>query len=197
MYQTPEAIRASSKDRYGNLARSPQSEKGFPVGPESAKALGYPAAEIDELPNSVTESYAGVGNPLSLAELRAGETVLDLGCGAGMDTILAARKVGASGKLIGVDFSPEMIDKATSNALALDLSNVEFRLGDLEALPLENGTVDVAISNGVFNLCPDKPKVLGEVFRVLRVGGRLCMADMILEEHVTPEKVQLMGSWSG
>jgi ubiquinone/menaquinone biosynthesis C-methylase UbiE len=77
------------------------------------------------------------------------------------------------------------------------IRNVEFRLGDLEALPLENGTVDVAISNGVFNLCPDKPKVLGEVFRVLRVGGRLCMADMILEDHVTPEKVQLMGSWSG
>jgi len=90
-----------------------------------------------------------------------------------------------------------MIDKATRNALALGLPNVEFRLGDLDALPLENGTVDVAISNGVFNLCPDKPKVLGEVFRVLRVGGRLCMADMILEDHVTPEKVQHMGSWSG
>lgn len=197
MDEAPEAIRASIRDRYGNLARSPQSDKGFPVGPESAKSLGYPAAEIDGLPTSVTESFAGVGNPLSLAELQAGETVLDLGCGAGMDAILAARKVGPSGTLIGVDFSPEMIDKATRNAVALDLPNVEFRLGDLEALPLENGTVDVAISNGVFNLCPDKPKVLGEVLRVLRVGGRLCMADMILEDHVTPEKVQLMGSWSG
>ena len=197
MDQTPEAVRASIKDRYGNLARSPQSEKGFPVGPESAKSLGYPAAEIDALPTSVKESFAGVGNPLTLSELHAGEIVLDLGCGAGMDTILAARKVGTSGKLIGVDFSPEMIDKATRNALALGLPNVEFRLGDLDALPLENGTVDVAITNGVFNLCPDKPKVLGEVFRVLRVGGRLCMADMILEDHVTPEKVQLMGSWSG
>ena len=197
MDQTPEAVRASIKDRYGNLARLPHSEKGFPVGPESAKALGYPAAEIDGLPNSVTESFAGVGNPFWLAELRAGETVLDLGCGAGMDTILAARKVGPSGKLIGVDFSPEMIDKATGNAMTLALPNVEFRLGDLEALPLESGTVDMAISNGVFNLCPDKPKVLGEVFRVLRVGGRLCMADMILEDHVTPEKVQHMGSWSG
>jgi arsenite methyltransferase len=197
MDQSPEAIRASTKDRYGNLARSPQSEKGFPVGPESAKSLGYPAAEIDGLPTSVTESFAGVGNPFPLAELRAGETVLDLGCGAGMDAILAAQKVGPAGKLIGVDFSPEMIHKATRNAAALDVPNVEFRLGDLEALPLENGTVDAAISNGVFNLCPDKPKVLNEVFRVLRAGGRLCMADMILEEHVTPEKVQLMGSWSG
>ena len=197
MDQAPEVIRASIKDRYGNLARSQRSEEGFPVGPESAKSLGYPAAEIDGLPNSVTESFAGVGNPFSLAELQAGETVLDLGCGAGLDSILAARRVGPSGKLIGVDFSPEMIDKATRNALALGLPNVEFRLGDLEALPLGNESVDVAISNGVLNLCPDKPRVLGEVFRVLRVGGRLCMADMILEDHVTPQKVHLMGSWSG
>jgi arsenite methyltransferase len=197
MDQAPEAIRASIKDRYGNLARSPQSEKGFPVGPESAKTLGYPAAEIDGLPTSVTESFAGVGNPFSLAELQAGETVLDLGCGAGMDAILAARRVGPTGKLIGVDFSPEMIGKATRNAVTRDVPNAEFRLGDLETLPLESGTVDVALSNGVFNLCLDKPKVLGEVFRVLRAGGRLCMADMILEDHVTPEKVQLMGSWSG
>ena len=197
MDQTPEAIRASIRDRYANLARSPQSEKGFPVGPGSARDLGYPAAEIDGLPISVTESFAGVGNPFSLAGLRAGESVLDLGCGAGMDTILAARQVGPSGTVIGVDFSPEMIDKATGNAVALNVPNVKFRLADLEALPLENSSVDVAISNGVFNLCPNKPKVLGEVFRVLRAGGRLCMADMILEDHVTPEKVQLMGSWSG
>lgn len=149
------------------------------------------------LPTSVTESFAGVGNPFSLAKLRAGETVLDLGCGAGMDSILAARKVGHSGRIVGVDFSSEMIDKATRNAAAVDVRNVEFRLGDLEALPLENGSFDVAISNGVFNLCPDKPKALAEVFRVLRAGGRLCMADMILEDHVTPEKGQLMGSWSG
>jgi arsenite methyltransferase len=149
------------------------------------------------LPNSVTESFAGVGNPFSVGELQPGQTVLDLGCGAGLDSILAARKVGLSGKVIGVDFSPEMIDKATSSAQALGLTNVEFRQGDLEALPLKNATVDVAISNGAFNLCLDKPKVLGEVFRVLRPGGRLQMADMILEDHVTPEKVQLMGSWSG
>lgn len=197
MDQTPEAIRASITERFANLARSPESEEGFPVGPESAKSLGYPATEIDGLPKSVTESFAGVGNPFSVGELQPGETVLDLGCGAGMDSILAARKAGLSGKVIGVDFSPEMIDKATSSAQALGLTNVEFRPGDLEALPLKNATVDVAISNGVFNLCLDKPRVLREVFRVLRAGGRLQMADMILEDHVTPEKVELMGSWSG
>jgi SAM-dependent methyltransferase len=197
MDQTPEAIQASIKERYANLARCPGSEKGFPVGPESAKSLGYPAAEIDRLPKSVTESFAGVGNPFSLGELHAGETVLDLGCGAGMDSILAARKVGPSGTIIGVDITEEMLVKARKNVEHLGLTNLEFRLGDLEALPLEDGTANVAISNGVFNLCPDKPKVLKEVFRVLRAGGRLLMADMILEDHVTPEKVQLMGSWSG
>jgi len=170
MDRSPEAIRASIKERYANLARSPESEQGFPVGPESAKSLGYPAAEIDGLPNSVTESFAGVGNPFSLAELHAGETVLDLGSGAGLDSILAARKVGPSGKVIGVDFSPEMIEKATRNAQALGLPNVVFHHGNLESLPLGSTTVDVAVSNGVFNLCLDKPKVVGEVFRVLRAG---------------------------
>jgi SAM-dependent methyltransferase len=197
MDQTSEAIQLSIKERYANLARCPGSERGFPIGPESAKSLGYPANQIDGLAESVTESFAGVGDPFSLGELHAGETVLDLGCGAGLDSIFASRMVGPSGTVIGVDFSPEMIDKAKRNAETLGLPNVEFRLGDLEALSLANATVDVAISNGVFNLCLDKPRVLAEIFRVLGPGGRLQMADMILEDHVTPEKVELMGSWSG
>ena len=197
MDQSPETIRASINERYANLARSPESERGFPFGPESAKSLGYPAAEMDGLPNSVTESFAGVGNPFSLGELHAGETVLDLGCGAGMDSVLAARKVGPSGKVVGIDITEEMVLKARENADRLGLANVEYRQGDLEALPLENSTVDLAISNGVFNLCLDKPRVIAEVFRVLRAGARLHMADIFLEDHVTPEKVQLMGSWSG
>ena len=193
MDQTPATIRAAIKERYENLARCAESETGFQIGPESAKSLGYPATEIDGLPKSLTESFAGVGNVFSLGELQPSETVSDLGCGAGLDSILASRKVGPSGKVIGVDFSPEMIDKATRNAETLGLLNVEFRVGDLEALPLENATVDVAISNGVFNLCLDKSRVLAEVFRVLRPGGRLQMADMILEDHVTPEKVATDG----
>ena len=197
MEPTPDQIRASIKERYAGLARSPESEKAFPVGPESAKALGYSADEIDGLPLSVTESFAGVGNPFSLGELQAGQTVLDLGCGAGMDAILAARKVGPSGRVIGVDITEEMLHKAWKNAEAMGLTNVEFRQGDVESLPLADKTVDVVISNGVFNLCLNKPRVLAEAFRVLRAGGRLLMADMLLEDHVTPEKVELMGSWSG
>ena len=197
MNESPEEIRRSIKERYATLARSPGVEQGFPVGPESAKSLGYPVDEIDALPDSATESFAGVGNPFSLGEIGLGQTVLDLGCGAGMDSILAARQVGPSGKVIGIDMSEDMIDKARQNAEVLGLTNVDFCCGEIEALALADGTVDVAISNGVFNLCIDKAKAVAEVFRVLAPGGHLFMADMILEDHVTPEKVQLMGSWSG
>jgi arsenite methyltransferase len=197
MNESPEKIRDSIKERYTRLARSPGVEEGFPVGPKSAKLLGYLVNEIDGLPDSVTESFAGVGNPFSLGEIELGQTVLDLGCGAGMDSILAARKVGPSGKVIGVDSTEEMIVKAKKNAVEFNLTNVEFHHGDVESLPLASETVDTVISNGVFNLCLDKARVLREAFRVLRAGGRLFMADMLLEDHVTPEKVQLMGSWSG
>jgi SAM-dependent methyltransferase len=196
MERSPDEIRASVKERFSKIARSPESETGFAVGPKSAKALGYPAQEIDALPTSVTESFAGVGNPFSLGEIEAGQTVLDLGCGAGMDSILAGRKVGPTGRVIGVDMTPEMIAKAKRNLRDVGMTTVEFRLGDVESLPVETGTVDVVISNGVFNLCPEKPRVLAEAFRVLRPGGRLLMADIILEDHVSREKVQLLGSWS-
>jgi len=190
-------VLASIKQRYGDIARCPEAEKAFPIGAQSAKALGYSAELIDQLPASATESFAGVGNPFLLVELQAGQTVLDLGCGAGMDAILAASKVGPSGRVIGVDVTEEMIHKAQDNVRRIGLANVEFLQGDVESLPLAAESVDVVISNGVFNLCRNKPCVVAEVFRVLRAGGCLFMADIILEDHVSPEKVQLMGSWSG
>jgi SAM-dependent methyltransferase len=197
MEPTPEEIRASIKERFASLAQSPEAETRFPVGPESAKTLGYAAEEIDGLPASVTESFAGVGNPFRLGEIQDGETVLDLGCGAGMDAILAARRVGPTGKVIGVDITEAMARKARRNAEESGLVNVLIHQADAESLPLADGTVEVALSNGVFNLCVDKPRVVAELFRVLRPGGRLSMADILLEDHVRPEKVQLMGSWSG
>jgi arsenite methyltransferase len=194
--QTPEQIKAEIKQRFVNLALAPQDEQKFPVGPGSAKQLGYNAHEIDTLLPSVTESFAGVGNPLALGELRAGQTVLDLGCGAGLDSILAARRVGPAGKVVGVDFTAEMVEKARRNAEAVGVTNAEFRQGEADALPLYAGSVDVVISNGVFNLCLDKPKVLAEVFRVLRPGGRIQMADILLEDGVTAQEVARKGMWS-
>jgi len=189
-------LQATVKERFTKVAQAPDQEKKFPVGPASAKKLGYDANEIDSLPTSVTESFCGVGNPLGLGELRVGQTVLELGSGPGMDSLLAARRVGPTGRLVGVDMCEEMISKARHNTKLLNLNNVEFVNAGIEKLPLPDESVDVVISNGVFNLCPDKPRVLAEAFRVLRPGGRLQMADILLEEGVTPEEVAKKGSWS-
>jgi len=194
--QQPDNLRASVIDRFRKVATAPDQETKFPVGPESAKKLGYDPCEVDALPSAVTESFCGVGNPFSMGEPQPGQTILDLGCGAGFDTLLAARRVGASGKVIGVDMTPEMIAKARTNAEILGLANVEFVLCEIETLPLADSSVDLVISNGVFNLCPDKPRVLSEVFQALKPGGRLQMADILLEPQVTPEEAARKGSWS-
>jgi SAM-dependent methyltransferase len=196
MTDTPDAIRAAVEQRFARVARSPEAEKTFPVGPASAKRLGYDPQEIDALPPSVTESFCGVGNPLGLGEVRPGQTVLDLGSGAGLDSLLAARRVGPTGKVVGIDLCPEMVEKARRNAGLLGVDNVEFVNTRIEKLPLPDGSVDVVISNGVLNLCPDKPAVLAKAFHVLRPGGHIQMADILLHEDVTPEQVARLGEWS-
>src|SRR5271157_5791033 len=168
--QQPDNLRASVIDRFRRVATAPDQETKFPVGPESAKKLGYDASEVDSLPLSVTESFCGVGNPFLLQQPLPDHRVLDLGCGAGFDTLLAAQMVGPNGKVIGVDMTPEMIAKARTNAEKMGPANVEFFLGEIEDLPLPDASVDLVISNGVFNLCSDKPRVLGEVFRGLEAG---------------------------
>lgn len=183
-------------ERFSRVATAPEREQKFPVGPESAKRLGYDADEVEALPTSVTGSFCGVGNPFSLGEPQPRQWVLDLGCGAGFDAVLAARRVGPAGRAIGVDMTPGMIAKARHNAAVLGLDNLEFMMGEIERLPLPDASVDLVITNGVFNLCPDKPAVLSEVFRVLRPGGRLQMADILLEPQVTPEEVASKGTWS-
>jgi len=190
------ALRDSVISRFAVLAIAPDQERKFAVGTESARRLGYDGAELDALPASVVDSFCGVGNPLLMGEPELGQTVLDLGCGAGLDTLLAARCVGRSGRGLGVDMTPEMIAKARRNAQSLGQANVEFILGAIEALPLADSSVDRIMSNGVFNLCLRKPNALSETFRVLKPGGRLQMADIVLEPHVTPEEAARKGAWS-
>ncbi len=193
---TAEAIRAAVERRFAQVARSPDQEQKFPVGPASAKKLGYDPQEIDALPTSVTESFCGVGNPLGPGAVLPGQTVLDLGSGAGLDSLLAARRVGPTGKVVGVDLCPEMVEKARRNASLLGPHNVQFLQAQIEKLPLPDASADVVISNGVFNLCPDKPGALAEAFRVLRPGGRLQMADVLLHDDVTQQEVAHKGQWS-
>lgn len=196
MDETPGRIKAAIEERFVKVALDPQAKQRHPIGPDSARRLGYDAAEIDALPPQVTESFAGVGNPLALGEVRPGEVVLDLGCGAGMDSLLAARRVGPTGRVIGVDMTAAMVEKARASARAAGVANAEFHHAEADRLPPEDSSVDVVITNGVFNLCLDKPRVLAEVFRVLRPGGRLQMADILLGDDVTPEQVEQKGAWS-
>ena len=196
MSEKAQHVREMVQERFSKVAQEPAGEKKFPVGPEIAKTLGYDTKAIDSLPLSVTESFAGVGNPLPLGEIQAGQTVLDLGCGAGLDSILAARKVGPAGNVIGVDMTEAMVEKARHNVETLQLNNVEFHQTEIDALPIDDNSVDVVVSNGVFNLCPDKPAALAEAHRVLRPGGRLVMADILLEQDVTEEEVARLGTWS-
>ena len=157
----------------------------------------YSPAEIEGIPDETVRMALGVGNPVRDAALAAGEAVLDLGSGGGIDCLLAARAVGPTGHVIGVDFLPEMIERATRAAADAGLGNVQFVTGEIEALPLPDASVDVVISNGVINLSPRKVRVLAEAFRVLRPGGRLAVVDLILEHDLPPEIVTSPAAWAG
>src|SRR6266566_9025619 len=176
-----EALRASVRAEYAAVASDPDRGFHFHTGYRLAAILGYPVEWIAALPPGAVVSMAGTGNPFALGTIDPGERVIDCGSGAGADALIAARIVGPTGRVIGIDMTPEMLAKARASAAEAGLTNVEFREGILEALPVETGWADVVISNGVLNLVPDKAAALAEMFRVLRPGGCLQAADIVLE----------------
>lgn len=192
-----EALREQVREKYREVATDPHREFHFHTGRPLAARLGYDPAAVDALPDRAVESFAGVGNPFSLRQLQRGETVVDIGSGAGFDSFIAAGQVGDTGRVLGVDMTAEMLLKSRDTADALALAHVEFREGLAEQLPLEDGRADAVISNGVINLCPDKKAVFEEIHRVLRPGGWLQFADIANGRPVPPEALRDIDLWTG
>jgi len=189
-------IRQAIRDKYAKAASSATGKFKYPTGRAGAEALGYDPAAIREAPAPMLDCFCGVGNPFSLGEIRLGERVLDIGCGGGFDLYVASRSVGVEGRVYGIDFTPQMFDRARGNLATAGAGNAEVKLGSSEDLPFADDSFDVIISNGVLNLSPFKEESFQEIFRVLRPGGRLQFADMVLREDLPPEVAGSAEAWS-
>ncbi len=193
-----EELRRGVRDVYSRVARAPEGEFHFHRGPSYAtEVLQYDVEELAQLPAETTASFAGVGNPLAMDTLSPGQVVLDIGSGAGTDLLLAARRVGLEGAAIGVDMTGQMLERAAASAASCGLSNVDLREGDAQALPVEDDSIDVVISNGVLNLTTDKRAAFGEIARVLKPGGRLQLADIALDQALPEAAANDIDLWSG
>jgi arsenite methyltransferase len=192
-----EILREAIQEEYAEVAATPDKGFHFHTGRPLARILEYADEWLEGIPESSIESFAGTGNPFSLGEISSGERVVDVGCGAGIDSLIAARKVGPEGRVIGVDMTPVMLEKARRGAEEAGLSNVEFREGYAEALPVEDGWADAVISNGVLNLMPDKAAALAEMARVLKPGGRLQIADILVQKPVPEGARRNIDLWTG
>jgi len=189
-------IEKGIRKKYKKAAKSPKGLFKYPTGSAGLEALKYHSEIIDVLPKAVKDSYCGVGNPLALGPVKEGEAILDIGCGSGVDAIFAAVMTGPAGKVVGIDITPQMLQRAKENLSMTDLKNIIFEEAAADNLPFSDQNFDVVISNGAFNLVPDKPKALSEVFRVLKPKGRLMIADQILIGELPKEKKQIIKSWS-
>ena len=191
-----ELLKSEIKKTYASVSDEPEKDFVFPTGRPWAEDLGYPE-ELANVPEGAVESFAGVANPFSLGRLQPGERVLDVGSGAGTDSLVAAQMVGASGRVTGIDMTPEMLERARRSAEAMGAANVEFVEGEVETLPFPDASFDVVISNGVIDLVPDKDAVFGEIFRVLEPGGRIQIADVTIQNPVSEEGKRDIDLWTG
>jgi SAM-dependent methyltransferase len=190
-------LRDAVRRVYTEVVDDPKKGYHFHTGPEyAAERLGYSTAALAELPGQVTAPFAGVGNPLALGLPRPAETVVDIGAGSGLDSFLAAQAVGPAGRVIAVDMTPAMLARGRENVRLTGLSQVEYREGYAEALPLEDEIADLVISNGVINLSPDKAAVFREAFRVLKPGGRLQIADIVVQKDLSPDAREDVDVWT-
>jgi arsenite methyltransferase len=192
-----DVLREEIRKTYTDVSTAPEQEFIFPTGREWAQELGYPERELARVPEATVESFAGVANHWTLGRIEPGSVVLDLGCGAGADLLIAAQMTGPAGRVIGVDMTATMLERARQSATEMGLTNVELHESLIEALPLDDASVDVVISNGVIDLVPDKDAVFDEIDRVLRPGGRLQLADVIIHHEVSQDARKRIDLWTG
>ncbi len=192
-----QALRQAIQDEYALVAREPERGFHFHTGRPLARLLGYEDAWLEGIPDGCIASFAGTGNPFRPGQPRPGERVVDVGCGAGLDSLIAAKLVGPAGQVVGVDMTPAMVGKARRGAAEAGLPHAKFRLGYAESLPLPDGWADLAISNGALNLLPDKARGLAEIARVLKPGGRLQVGDILVRSVVPETARRAVELWTG
>jgi SAM-dependent methyltransferase len=192
-----EVLRDEIQKTYTQVSSEPATDFIFPTGRGWAQELGYPADELAAVPDETVDSFAGVANPWVLGRIEPDATVLDLGCGAGTDLLIAAQMAGPAGKVIGVDMTPAMLERARASAHQMGLDNLELHESLIESLPLGDESVDIVTSNGVIDLVPDKDAVFDEIDRVLRPGGRLQIADVVIHKEVSEDARKRIDLWTG
>lgn len=189
------ALEAAVREAYSAAAQSPKDEHPFPVGRKFAESIGYPAELLDKLPESAVDAFAGVANLSILAPIAGASRALDLGCGAGMDSLIAAHRVGPEGFVVGLDFSAPMLERARQAAAAAGVANVGFCLGNAGAMPFRDGAFDLALVNGIFNLNPARELIFGELARVIRPGGLVYAAELVVGQWLPAESRANIRSW--